>query len=90
MMTVTIELSSETENKLMAWAAATSKDVSTLVREAVEEKLQAGLPTFQEILAPVHEEFRRSGMREEELDNLLESTLAGVHKERRERRNPSP
>lgn len=89
-MTITVEFSSETEDKLRAWAAATSQDVSTFVREAVEEKLQAGLPTFQRILAPVHEEFRRSGMREQELDDLLEATLAGVRKERRDRRDQSP
>lgn len=89
-MTITIEFSSETEDKLRAWAAASSKDVSTFVREAVEEKLQAGLPTFQKTLAPVHEEFRRSGMREQELDDLLEATLAGVRNQRRGRRDQSP
>jgi thiamine phosphate synthase YjbQ (UPF0047 family) len=61
-----------------------------LVREAVEERLQADLPTFQEVLAPVHEEFRHSGMCEQELDDLLEATLAGVRKERRDRRDQSP
>ncbi len=40
-MTVTISLPAETEAKLRERAAATGKDVSTLVREAVEEKLSA-------------------------------------------------
>lgn len=84
-MTLTIDLPIETERKLLARAAASGKDVATLVREAVEETLRTPLPTFTEILAPVHEDFRRSGLTGEELDTLLEGTLAEVRKERRER-----
>jgi hypothetical protein len=85
-MTLTIDLPAETEQKLRARAAATGKDVATLVREAVEEKLRAPLPTFAEILAPVHEDFRQSGMTDAELDALLEGTLAEVRTERGQRR----
>jgi hypothetical protein len=84
-MTLTLDLPKETEQKLLARAAATGKDVATLVTEAVEEKLRAAVPTFAEILAPVHENFRQSGMTEAELDMLLEQTLAEARKERRER-----
>ena len=38
-MTLTISLPPETEAKLRDRAAATGKDMSTLIREAVEEKL---------------------------------------------------
>ena len=41
-MTVYISLPPETEARLRDRAAATGKDVSTLVREAVEEKFSAG------------------------------------------------
>jgi hypothetical protein len=82
-MTITIDFSPETERQLLARAAATGKDVNTLVREAVEEKLRTPLPRFQQILAPVHEDFRRSGMSEEELDTLLEESLKEVRQERR-------
>lgn len=40
-MTLTISLPPETEARLRDAAAATGKDVVTLVREAVEEKLDA-------------------------------------------------
>ncbi len=40
-MTVNISLPPETEAKLRDRAAATGKDVSTLIREAVEEKFSA-------------------------------------------------
>jgi hypothetical protein len=39
-------------------------------------------PTLDQILAPIHEDFRRSGMTEEELETLLEDELAEVRKER--------
>jgi hypothetical protein len=84
-MTLTIDLPAETERELRARAAATGKDVATLVREAVEEKLRATTPAFAEILAPVHEDFRQSGMNEAELDSLMEGTLREARKERRER-----
>lgn len=77
-MTLTIDLPAETERQLLARATATGKDVATLVREAVEEKLRTPLPSFAEVLAPVHDDFRRSGMAEAELDDLLEETLAVV------------
>jgi len=39
-------------------------------------------PTLAEVLAPVHDDFRRSGMTEAELDELLESELK-AHREGR-------
>ena len=84
-MTLTIDLPAETERELLARAAATGKDVATLVREAVEEKLRAPIPAFAEILAPVHEDFRQRGMSQAELDALMEGTLGKARKERRAR-----
>jgi hypothetical protein len=75
-MTLTIDFPPETEQKLLARAAATGKDVATLVREAVEEKLRTALPTFAEVLAPVHEDVRQSGLTDAELNRLLEGALA--------------
>jgi hypothetical protein len=85
-MTLTIDLPPETEQKLLARAAATGKDVATLVREAVEEKLRAPSSTFAELLAPIHEDFRKSGMTETELDSLLERALAETRLGRRQPR----
>ena len=41
------------------------------------------LPSLSQILAPIHEEFRQSGMTEEELETLLEGELAEHRRERR-------
>jgi hypothetical protein len=90
MMTITIQFSAEVERKLLARAAATGKAVDALVREAVEEKLQQALPSFEAILAPVHDDFRRSGMTEAELDTLLQDTLTEVRQEQRSRRGETP
>src|SRR5438128_288232 len=79
-MTITIHFSADMERKLLARAAATGKAVDALVREAVEETLQQALPSFQEILAPIHDDFRKSGMTEGELDTLLKDTLAQVRR----------
>ncbi len=42
-MTLTIHLSAETERKLLEQAAATGKNVTMLVQEAVEEKFAASV-----------------------------------------------
>jgi hypothetical protein len=89
-MSILIELPAETERKLLALAATRGTDVATLVREAVEEKLRSPLPTFAEVLGPVHEDYRKSGMTEAELDALLETTLAEVRQERRQRQDKGP
>src|SRR5438105_1481605 len=80
-MTLVIEFTAELERQLLARAAASGKDVVSLVREAVEEKLRTPLVTFAEVLAPVHDDFRKSGLTEGELETLLEGTLAEVRAE---------
>jgi hypothetical protein len=82
-MTITIELPADTEKKLLAQAAASGQDVKALVVQAVEEKLRMAQLTFDQILAPIQENFRTSGMSAAELDSLLEDTLAEVRTERR-------
>jgi hypothetical protein len=39
-------------------------------------------PSLNQILAPIHDDFRRSGMTEQELDTLLESEVAERRRER--------
>jgi predicted transcriptional regulator len=81
-MTLTINLSSETERKLLAHATATGKDVHTLVEEAIAEKIRR-LPTFDEIFAPLRQEVQASGIGDEELDGLLEQAREEVWQEKK-------
>ncbi|MFO0966240.1 MAG: hypothetical protein U0793_11740 [Gemmataceae bacterium] len=74
-MTITINLPPATMEKLQAQATASGKDVETWVREAVEVKLAAAGRSFRDIMAPVHEDFLKSGMTDDELDILTKESL---------------
>src|SRR5580658_3718855 len=56
LMTLTIELPPATLERLHAEAAATGKDVQTVVREAVEARFAARRQTFADILKSLHDE----------------------------------
>lgn len=82
-MTIKITLPPATEERLRAQAEATGKDINTLVAEAVEARLSLAQLKLRDILAPVHGDFQRSGMTEEELDTLLTGSLEAVRAERK-------
>jgi hypothetical protein len=75
-MSITIDLPPAMAERLRAQAAATGKDVGTLVIEAVDARLLLADLNLGAILAPVHDDFRKSGMTETELDELLEDALS--------------
>jgi hypothetical protein len=74
-MTLTIDLPSATLQELQAEAAATGKDVQTVVREAVEARFARRRQTFAEILQPLHDEAEASAS-EAELAALAEEAVA--------------
>jgi hypothetical protein len=82
-MTITITLSPETEERLRAQAQATGKNISTLVVEAVEARLSLSQLGLRDILAPVHADFRQSGMNEAEVEHLLREEMDEARSERR-------
>ncbi len=84
-MTLTISLPLDMEKKLRARAAATGKDVDTFVREVIEEKLHTP-QTFDEICAPIREEFEKSGMTDEELAALVEEIREEIWQEKQARK----
>jgi hypothetical protein len=85
-MTITIDLSPDEERRLQERAAQLGQDLPAYLRRLIREDLDATAParsrTFAEILAPVHEDFRESGMTEGELDTLLEEALGEARAER--------
>jgi len=86
-MTLLIDLSPEIEAKLYERAAASGKDVPTLVREAVEEKMR--LPqSFSELLAPIHEATRKSGLTEDRLADLVGESRDEAFAEHQAQRRP--
>lgn len=82
-MTLTIDLPAATLEKLKAEAAATGKDVPTLVGEAVEERFARRRQTFAEILKPIHDEVEASGISERELNALADEAVAATRAERK-------
>ena len=70
-VTVKLSLTPEEERRLFACAMEKGQDVTNYVRTLIEEDLKRP-PALSEILAPIHEEFRRSGMTEDELSSLIE------------------
>lgn len=80
-VTVKLSLTPAEERMLVARATEKGQDVANYLRTLVEEDLKQS-PTLSQILAPVHEDFRKSGMTDQELDILLEGELAEVRKER--------
>lgn len=85
-MTVTIDLSPDEERRLQERASQLGQDLTAYLHTIIRENLEppsASTRTFAEILAPVHDDFRRSGMTEGELDELIEEA---IHESRAERR----
>ena len=82
-MSITITLPPATEARLRAEAAATGKEISTVVAEAVEARLSLAMLHLRDILGPVHDDFRKSGMTEAELDMQLRNALVEARAERK-------
>ena len=86
-MTVTIDLSPDEERQLQDRAAQLGQDLTAYLRTLIQENLDAPPSdrgrTFAEILAPIHEDFQKSGMSEGELDALLEEAITESRAERR-------
>ena len=92
-MTLTLTLSPETERKLAACAARVGKTAAELAQQLIEEALgSSGVPetaqvglTLDEILAPVRQEFERSGMTDDDLAALCEELRQKVWQEKQTR-----
>lgn len=75
-MSITIPLSSDEEQALRERAARMGQDITSYLHGLIRADLSAATPPrdrgFAEILAPVHDDFERSGMTQGELDTLLD------------------
>jgi pantoate kinase len=83
-MVLQVPISPETEAKLKAKAAVAGVDVPTFAARALERVVSK--PSLEEVLAPLREEFERTGMSEDELVDLLEAAKHEMRAERRARR----
>jgi hypothetical protein len=80
-MTITPRLSPEEERKLLERATESGQDVPSHVRHLIQCHISKPM-SLSEILAPVREDFRRSGMTEDELASLIEKVRDEVWEEK--------
>lgn len=87
-MTISISLAPEQVSRLEYLAKRNGKDPSELAREVVAAYLEGAGPrgekTFEEILSPIWDGWRKSGLTDDEIDQLLVRELEASRRERRE------
>jgi len=83
-MTLDIQLSPEAARLLRERAAALGLDVATYAAKIVEEDLKK--PTLDEIMGPVHDLVRKSGMTDDEIMELGRSELKALREEKSTKR----
>jgi hypothetical protein len=82
---VELQLPAPALRRLDALAEQSGKDRNGVIVQLLE----AAKPlTLAEVVGPLHENFRRSGMSEEEVDTLIEEEVKAVRAERRARKAP--
>jgi hypothetical protein len=79
-MTITIDLSPETERKLRERAAELGQDVTTVAETLIELGVKER-PTLDEFLAPFRKQVRESGMTDDELATFFEEMREEVWRE---------
>ncbi len=79
-MEITISVPPKIESILMQKAAAKGQDVKTFIESLVEH--QVVKPSLDEILAPMRKDFAKSGMSDDELDELIKTERRAMHEER--------
>lgn len=79
-MEITISIAPKFESVLAQKAAAKGQDIKEFIESLVER--QAVKPSLDEILAPMREDFAKSGMTEDELDALIKSERRAMREEK--------
>jgi ribosomal protein L12E/L44/L45/RPP1/RPP2 len=83
-MVLMVLISEEAQAKLSARAQAAGMDVETFAARTLERVVSR--PSLDEVLAPIRESFKQSGMTDDELSDLLEEAKHEARAARRGRR----
>jgi len=78
---ITLRLSQQAREKLAERAAQNGQDVDHYTSELIEQAVTR--PTLDELLAPVRDDFAKSGMSEEEIVDLGRRELEALRRERK-------
>jgi hypothetical protein len=71
-LSVLVPLSPELARTIDTLARQRGQDRAQFIVNFLQEQLDGSAPSFEERMAPLAEDFRRSGMTEEDLDALVE------------------
>jgi phosphotransacetylase len=77
-MTITLELPKATESKVKKRAKSRGLDVNEYVISLVERDI---LPSWEELVKPIHDETKRLGLTEKDIEELVDSELAAYRRE---------
>lgn len=83
-MTLSIPLTPDDERRLSERAGAAGKDPALFALDLLRRELSR-TSRVESLLRPIHEDFARSGMSEEELTSLLEQAKHDLRREPRAR-----
>jgi predicted transcriptional regulator len=84
-LSVNVRLSPDLARTIDILARERGQDRASFIASFLQEQLDGPVPTFEELVAPVHEDFREGGMTEEELDEFLEQEIRDARAERKAR-----
>ena len=79
-MAVTITIPTELEPSLAERALQNGQDIGSYLSRLIATHLQK--PSLDELLAPIREDFAKSGMNEEELNDLIERERQALWEEK--------
>lgn len=91
-MTITIELRPDDEQVLRERARESGRELPEYVQHILEEHVRsvarpaANPGTFDQVLAPVWEGWRRTGLSEEQVDAMFQKELEELRRDRLQRR----
>ncbi len=89
-MTININLTADQERQLEELARQNGKEPAAYINDVLTAYLNGvrskGQKTFEEILAPIWEGWRQSGMTEDQINELFGRELQEVRRERRQRK----
>lgn len=80
-MTIQLELSPETERRIVRKAADCGVPVERYVTDLVEKDVDP-VAEYERIMAPVWEGFAKSGVTEEEWDEIIENEREAIWREK--------
>ena len=76
---ITVTISPEAQSKLEKRAAVFGQDLKTYMRNLLEKEVAQPL---SEVAQPIHRQTDKNGLSEEELENLIDETIAEVRREK--------